>query len=220
MGRQHPVEVLGAVHVAGIAHVIVVAAVAGRGEGIVPAHRVLNDLDQRFELAVEGLRRQAWCRVAAAQQGARHGGVEREVETLVDLAGGQRLEIRALTTRDVDHLDPLTGPHQIGIGGGRPDADVVDRVGERLGQDVEALAGGRCRTGDSQLDGGGRVLFFGRHVRPGHCNNKQPVARDRQLGAVAGAAAGAKQSDRTRLRKIDAAPAQGTNRARRAHAIA
>ena len=84
---------------AGIAHVVVIARIAGGGEGVVAADRILDDLDQRLEIAVEGLGRQAGRRIAAAEQRARDGGIERQIEALVDLAGGKGLEIGALPAR-------------------------------------------------------------------------------------------------------------------------
>ena len=51
---------------AGIAHVVVVTRVAGGGEGVMAAHRVLHDLNERFELAVEGLGWEARSGIAAA----------------------------------------------------------------------------------------------------------------------------------------------------------
>ena len=185
-----------------------------------PANRVLHDLDQRFELAVEGLGRQSRRRIAAAQQRARHGRVESIVETLVHLARGECLEVRALTAGDVDHLDPLTGAHQIGIGRRRLDADVVDRIGERFRQNVQPLARGRCCAGDSQLDGGGRVLFLGRHCRARYGHDQNAVARYLEFSIAAGPAFRAEQPRRACLGKVDAPAAQGANRARRTSAIA
>ena len=184
IGRQRMVEGLGAVHMPRIAHVIVVAAVAGGGEGIMPSHRVLHDLDQRLELAVEGLGGKARCRVAAAQQRAGDGGVQRIVQPLVHLARGQCLEIRALAARDVDHLDPLAGAHQIGAGRRRLDADVVDGVGQRLGQDVQPLSRWRCGAGDSQFDVGCSVLRLRAHVGARYRHDQNAVARDLEFGAV------------------------------------
>ena len=97
-----------------ITHVVVVARIAGGCEGVVPSDRILHDLHQRLEIAVESLGRQARRRIAAAQQRARDGRVKRQVQPLVDLAGGKGLEIRTLPAGDVDDLDEFSGPDEIG----------------------------------------------------------------------------------------------------------
>ena len=70
------VEVLGAVDVAEVAHVLVVLARARERERVVPADRVLDDLAQRVHVEVVVLRVQADDGVRAAHQRARDLGVE------------------------------------------------------------------------------------------------------------------------------------------------
>ena len=62
-GSSFAVEVLGAVHVAEVAHVFVVLGVAGEGEGVVAADGVADDLDERHLVLVEELPVQARLRI-------------------------------------------------------------------------------------------------------------------------------------------------------------
>ena len=64
VGGERAVEIVRAVGVAEIAHVLIVAGGAGEIERVVPADGVLHDLDQRIAVAVEELARtgRAWDR--------------------------------------------------------------------------------------------------------------------------------------------------------------
>ena len=55
IGRQSMVEIIGAIDMARIAHVVVIARIAGGGEGIMAPDRILDDLHQRLEIPIERL---------------------------------------------------------------------------------------------------------------------------------------------------------------------
>ena len=109
VGRQRLVEIIGAVDVAGIAEVVVIARIAGKREGVVAADGVAHHLDQRLHVLVEAFGAEAGVRIALPHQSARRGDVERMLDALVELARGETLEVGALAPGDVDDLDVLAG---------------------------------------------------------------------------------------------------------------
>jgi hypothetical protein len=56
IGRQRTIEIVRAVYVTGIPHIVIVSAVAGGRERVVTSDRILNDLNKRLEMAPEGFR--------------------------------------------------------------------------------------------------------------------------------------------------------------------
>ena len=110
---------------AGIALVVIIARVAGKAEGVVTADGVAHHLDQRLHALIEGLGEQAGQGIALPCHRARGGDVERMLLTLVELAGGEALEVGALASRDIDDLDVLAGAHEIGLGRRMVDADIL-----------------------------------------------------------------------------------------------
>src|SRR4029078_393738 len=123
--RELGVEIVRAVDVTWIALVGVIARVAGKSEGIVASNGVPNHLDQRLHLLIERLGEKAGKRIALAHQRARRGDVERMLNSLVQLARGKALEIRALPPRYVDDLNIFAGAHEIGSSRRFVDADVL-----------------------------------------------------------------------------------------------
>ena len=73
-------------------------------------------------------------RIALPHQRARRGDVERMLHALVELARGEALEVGALAAGDVDDLDVFAGAHEIGLSRRIVDADILQRIGKRLGQ--------------------------------------------------------------------------------------
>ena len=149
VGVERAVEIVGAVDVARIAHVLVEFGVAGERERVVAADRVLHDLDQRLHVLVEAFGRQAGGGIAEAGQAPRRRRVERKLLALVELAGGKALEIGALAAGDVDDLDVFAGADEIGFRRRPVHADVLQRIGERLRQHDAVLrrrAGWRARS--------------------------------------------------------------------------
>ena len=107
-----------------------------------------------------GIGRQARRGIAQAGKAPRRRRVERQLDAAVELSGGKALEIRALPAGHVDDLDVFAGADEIGIRRRPVDADVLQRVGQRLRQ--HDLAGGpQHGTLDSELDGRGGVLRIG-----------------------------------------------------------
>ena len=132
---QGPVEVVGAVHVAGVTKVLVPLGEAGQPEGVVPAHRVADHLDQRLEVLVVELAVQPWHGVGVAHQRTGGGRVEPALLTAVEPVSVEGQEVRALLALDVDDLDVLTGLDGVTAGGGPVDAQVEDGVGQGGRQD-------------------------------------------------------------------------------------
>ena len=131
---EGPVEVVRAVDVAGVPHVLVVLRVAGERERVVPPHRVADDLDERIHVGVVELPRQPRRRVRVAHQRPRHGRVEPAFDPVVELAPVERQEVRALLALDVDHLDELAGLHLVAPGRRPVDPEVQAGFGERGGE--------------------------------------------------------------------------------------
>ena len=212
VGLQRPVEVLRAIDVPGVAHVVVVAGVAGGGESIVATAGVLHDLDQRLELAIERLGRQAGRGIAAPGQRAGHRGVQRHIHPEIDLAEGEGLEVGALAPLDIDDLDELAGLHQIGRRGRGADPEILAGVAERLGQ--EGISRPPCVPApDEQLDRRRGVLPGRIHPAPDGAEQHEAVAGHRKFGSRAGGCLGTENPQTAGQGDIDAAPGKRPPRA-------
>ena len=164
--RRHlPVEVLRAVHVARIAHVLVVLRRAGEREGVVPPDRVADDLDQRIHVHVVELPLQAGLRVRLAHEASRRGRVEASLLARLELAPVEREEVRALLALDVDHLDELTRANLVGERG--RGVDCARRAAARRAVE-EARARRTCgvRSGGSRRGAPRRAARRRGSVRP------------------------------------------------------
>ena len=151
--RELAVEVVRAVDVAEVAHVLVVLRRAGEPERVVPPDRVADDLDERLEIVVEELRVEARLRVCAPHQRPGGGRVEPPLLARLQLRGVEREEVGALPSLDVDDLDVLPRLHLVGERRGTVDLEVEPRVGERLRETrLELLE--RPRPGDLELEVG------------------------------------------------------------------
>ena len=165
---------------AGIALVVIIARVAGKAEGIVAADRVANHLYQRLHPLIEGFREQAGKGIALPRHRSRRGDVERVFLTLVELARGEALEVGALAPGDIDDLDILAGANEIGLCRRLIDADVLKRVGERLGQQ-RFVRRAQARAHDVKADRRRRILRAGLHRRTRRGHNQQTIARDSEF---------------------------------------
>ena len=125
------VDVVRAVHVPGISHVLVVARGAREAEEIVTTARILDQLHQRLVIDGVVLRVQAGPRVERTHQGAGGGRVDLALEPPVEGAQAERLEVRALTPLHVDDLDELPRPDLVAPGRARPDVEIDQRLRER-----------------------------------------------------------------------------------------
>ena len=175
IGLQRIVEVVGAVHVPGITHVIVVFGRARRPEGVVPPAGVLNDLDQRFEIDVVKLGVQAGCGIRRADHVASGGGIQVAFDTLFQQWCIETLKIRTFATFDVDNLDIVAGPDLVGKGGACRNAVVEQGVRERVWQAnyrFLVLAGTTMYEHDEVGRG---VLRVGPHDVVRHGNNADQV---------------------------------------------
>ena len=189
---------------AGIADIVVILGRAGQREGIVPAAGVLDHFDQRQHVLIIVFRVQARHRVGVFHQRARGGHVERVLDSLVELARCEALEIGALPTVHIEDLDVVARFHEIGLGGGRMNADVGNRVGQRIGKfepghalDHRAadIDGQRCR----------RVLRFEIHDPAGGRDDGDAVARRGETLRAFRGRLGAEQMHRLRLRQVQTA---------------
>ena len=203
VGGQDLVEVFAAVDVARVAHVLVVLGVAGRVEGVVATHRVVDDLHHGLEVQRVVLGEQAGHGVAGTHEAAGDGGVQRGLHSTVQTGGVEALEVGALPTLDVDDLDELASLHLVGPGGGRADSEVLVLVGQRRGEHLEARGrgGGAVDEGD---DVGRRVLLVGEHLPAGHTDDTDQVGRCGQPGFQAGRGVGGEQVDGGGRSEVDA----------------
>ena len=156
-------------------------------------------------------------RIALPHQPARRRGVERTLDALVELARGEALEIGALAAGDIDDLDVFAGAHEIGLRRRAVDADILQRIGERLGQrrlvwpeDASAL--------DVHTDRRRRVLRAGLHRRTRRSHEQNPVAGDGELRRSSRKGLAAEQGNGTGACEIDAPPRKSG--AHRAHTLA
>jgi hypothetical protein len=185
VGLELGVEVVRAVDVAEVAHVLVVLRRAGQPECVVATHGVADDFHERLEVVVEELRVEARLRVRAAHQRAGRGRVEPALLAGLQLPGVERQEVGALPALDVDDLDVLAGPHLVGERRGAIDLEVEPRLGERLRQPGLELVV-RSRPGDLELEvGGGHAAVDDLRVaawRPDD-DEERPLRTERRLRA-------------------------------------
>ena len=159
VGLQRAVEVLGAVVMPRIPHVLVVFRRAGEQEGVVPADRVAHDLHQRRHPRVEIFGVQPGARIGRPHQGAGDGRIEAELLAALEGGGVERQEVRALPSVDVNDLDVVARRHPIGGSGGRPDPQVKLRLRQRR----RRYALGRSVAFDLDLQVGRRGLLVRVH---------------------------------------------------------
>ena len=144
--RQSGVEVVAAVAVAGVADVVVVLGRAGHGEGVVAAHGVLHDFDQRRHVLVVVLGMQPRHGVGVAHQGAGGGHVQRQLQTLIQFGLREALEVGALLAVHIHNLNVLPGLHSVRLRAGVLDQQVLHRL-----QTIKLLQ--RVRAGSRPLRG-------------------------------------------------------------------
>ncbi len=215
VGFHLGVDVVGAVHVAGIAHVVVVAGKAGEPERIVPADRVLDHLDERLLVHREVLGVRAGLGIGRAHQAARRRRVDVADPALLERAHVERLEVRALAALHVEDLDVLPGLHLVGLREARQDVEVGQRVGERRGRGDPALQRPRVRPADIEHDLRRGRLLRDVHRAAGRGDDEQPVRGGEEALAVARPRGSALEgAGAARRAEIEAAPRQ-----RRLHAL-
>ncbi len=182
--QQLRVEVVRAVDVAEVAHVLVVLRVARQREGVVPADGVADDLDQRLLVGVVELPVQPRLRVRVPHQRACRRRVEAALVPRLELLRVEGQEVGALAALHVDHLDVLAGPHLVRERGGARHLEVEPRVGERLRQrGLSFLA--RCGAADLQLQvgRGDAALHDGLAGGGGDGDERRADGAERLLGA-------------------------------------
>ena len=138
------VEVVRAVHVAGIPQVLVVLRVARQGERVVAPDGVADHLDERDHVGVVELAGEPGCRVRVAHERAGDRGVQPSLHAVLQLAPMERQEVGALPTFHVDDLDELAGLHLVARGRGPVDPEVQPGFGQRRRQ-LHLVVGARYR---------------------------------------------------------------------------
>lgn len=184
---QGVIEIVGAVDVSGISHIVILPGIACRRESVMAAARVLDHLDERLEVEGKGLRRQARHRQGAMRERSRDGGIERMFDALFELLGRETLEVRHLPSVDVQNLDVLAGSDGKRLRRGSAYAHLLQRVPQRVGERIAArLVVDKCRSPDKKLQIGGRVLAFEVHHAAGSCDAQDRIPLDGELGFLAG----------------------------------
>ena len=179
--RELRVEVVGAVQVARVAHVLVVLGVAGQRERVVPADGVPHHLHQRAHVLVEELAEQSRLRVGVPGQVAGRGGVQAALGSVDQLAGAEREEVGALPALDVDHLDVLAGLDLVGADRGDVHPQVEQRIGQRRRQRA-LLRLPRADPPDLQHQVRGRVVRGHGHRPAGRRHHGGEVPAGGELG--------------------------------------
>ncbi len=201
------VEVLAAVHVARVAHVLVVLRRAGQREAVVPADRVLHDLHERIHVHVEALAIQPRLRIGRAHQRPRRRRVQAALDPVLQLARVERQEVRALAPLDVDDLDVLARLDLIGERRRPVDADVEAWLGQRR---RELRRRPRERLGAVDLDGDRRgrpAAVDDAAAGRGHDHRRGPVGSE--LGPLARRGLPTEQVDGAGVVRPQAARVQG-----------
>ena len=211
---QRVVEVLRTVDVPRIAKVVIVFRTAGHRKGVVAAHRVLNDLDQRFKILIEVFRVQARHRIGMPHEGARGRHIQRALQSLVDLAGAEALEIRHLPALDIKDLDELTRLDVIGPRGRGFDADLLHRVRQWVRQ-IEGGAQAGIGPGQQHRQRRCRVLTVRAHRRTRSRNHQMAVAGQGKAFGCLGPRRQIKKPHRPGPRQIDPAPHKALPQPRR-----
>jgi len=110
-----------------------------------------------------------------------------------------------LATGDVDDLNIFAGSHEIGPGRRPVDANFLQRISKRFGQDGVARRA-QPRAHDVYTDRRGRVLRARFHWRSRGGDNHDGISADREVAFVSGAGVAAEHRDGAGAGKIDAAP--------------
>ena len=153
-----------------VAHVLVVLRRTGKGEGVVTADRVADDLDQRNLVLVVELPEQAGLGVGVAHQRARGRRVETAFLPCLQLVCVEGEEVGALPAPDVDHLDVLARLDLVGERGCASDLEIEAWLGERIRERrVDLLAWFRAPDLDAQVGGRGAPFH---HRHPCRCGDR------------------------------------------------
>ena len=176
--RDLAVEVVGAVHVAGVAGVLVVARRAGEPERVVAADRVAHHLHERVHVHVEELAEEARLRIGRAHQRAGSHAVHAALETVLQLVLVEGQEVRALAPAHVDHLDELALAHLVGQRAGAVHAEVEARVGERRRQLGLGVGARRVALDLDHERGRRRVAVHEPAARSGHHQQRVALAHE------------------------------------------
>ena len=101
------------------------------------ADRVLHDLDQRLHVLIEGLRAEAGQSDSSARSACASWSTSSGCSMpLSSLRAAKALEVGALAAGDVDDLDVLAGPDDIGLGRRAVDADILQGSASGSGRGV------------------------------------------------------------------------------------
>ena len=166
------VDVVRAVHMPRVSHVLVVACGACEPEEVVATASILDQFQQRLVIDGVVLRVQAGPRVERAHQGAGGGGVDLAFEPSIEGTQAERLEVRALTSLHIDNLDELPRLDLVAPSRPRPDVEIDQRLRKRRRRpDLRFRVRSRFAT-DIEHDLARSTLFVDRH-RPARCTGHQ-----------------------------------------------
>ena len=186
-GGEFPVDIVGTVDVAGIAHILIIPRGAGQPEGVMPPDGILHDLDQRFVIDGEVFRMQPRHRVERPHQRPRRRRVDFPLKPAVQRAKREGLKIRTLPPLDVKDLDVLPRLHLIGDRLTRLDIGIQQGVGQRIGRDQHVLAVRQHGATDVKHDLGRRPLLLRFHRAACGTDDQQTIDRGGETGHVPGA---------------------------------
>ncbi len=185
---EDAVEVVGAVDVPRVAHVLVVLRVAGELERVVPSDRVAHHLDERVHVGVVELPEEAGRGIRGPGDGAGHRRVEAAFDSVLELAPVEGEEVGALLALDVDDLDVLAGANLVREGCRLVDAEVEPRLGER-GRKLELAVLPRRAAADlDEQVGRGRVAVDDAAGGSGNDDLHLPLGAERLRGPGRGSA--------------------------------
>ena len=126
-------------------------------------------------------------------------------QSLVERARGKALEVRALAAGDIDDLDIFAGAHEIGLGRRLVDADILNGIGQRLGQ-VRLVRRANAAPPDVKPDRRCGILCADIHGATRGCDDQEAVAGDGEFAGCPRSRVAAEQGDGAGFGKIDAAP--------------
>ena len=203
------VDVVRAVHVAGVSQVLVVTRRAREAEGIVAPAGILDELEQRLVIDGVVLGVQAGAGVERAHQGAGGGGVDLALQAPVEGAQAERLEVGALAPLHVHDLNELARLDFVAQDGAGLDVEVDHRVRERRRRAVGRLPVRPRLAADVEHDLGRGALLVHRHRAAGGAGHEGGRGGGDERGRRSRARFAAEQPHRGGPAEVEAAGREG-----------
>ena len=172
---KRAIEIVRTVGVTRIADIIIIFCGACHRESIMPPNCILHDLDKRQHVLIIIFRMQSRHRIGMAHQRSRRGDVESMFNALIEFACRKALEIRALSTINIDDLNKVACFDEIGFSRCRADPEIQNGIGEGVRQ-CEMTNAFHRRPLDSNPDGRRGFLPLWCHWAAGGCYHEDTVA--------------------------------------------